>query len=344
MIQIKEFLSKIPNLRHFEVDTQGSIDLIDGQQWELITSHLIVFDFRIHLLCRLFGFSEENLLESFRSPFWVEHKHWFVAYNGLHMEHIFTVPRFVSNIVTYPYIYWPPLCTSSDFCFDQYIRCLHVSLCNPVPHRFTNITSLVINTDEIITDIGLVAFISLVEHMHLLNSISIWNLSILNYVPNDVVFNKIRNLYVRDINKRAIDRPKLDINRLCTVFPRLERLNMELTSDNDSILLIDQLTYLSVAIFQLNYSSSINQSSFLSSFVTRHWLINNCRRLKDNNNFTFKFINNKIHLWINNQKVCAFSLTNIFPTNIDDSCRSGLKVDLTQSSSAQSLELSVHID
>ncbi|CAF5047685.1 unnamed protein product, partial [Rotaria sp. Silwood1] len=50
MIQIKEFLSKIPNLRHFELDIEGYMDLIDGQQWELIVANLMIFDFRIDLL------------------------------------------------------------------------------------------------------------------------------------------------------------------------------------------------------------------------------------------------------------------------------------------------------
>ncbi|CAF1272077.1 unnamed protein product, partial [Didymodactylos carnosus] len=212
MIQIKEFLSKIPNLIHFELDTEGYMDLIDGQQWELIASNLIIFDFRIHLLDPLWNFSEENILQSFLSLFWLEHKRWFVAYDGSHMRHIFTIPRFISNTVIYSYTDWPPLCTSSDLCLDEYIDIYHMSLLNPVPHRFTNITSLVFDTDEIITDIGLVAFISLVEHMHFLHSISFRDLSVLNNVPNNVVFEKIRSLYVRDINTRAKVRIQLDIN------------------------------------------------------------------------------------------------------------------------------------
>ncbi|CAF1565556.1 unnamed protein product, partial [Didymodactylos carnosus] len=81
MIQIKEFLSKIPNLIHFELDSEGYMDLIDGQQWELIASNLIIFDFRIHLLDPLWNFSEENILQSFLSLFWLEHKRRFVAYD-----------------------------------------------------------------------------------------------------------------------------------------------------------------------------------------------------------------------------------------------------------------------
>ncbi|CAF1334995.1 unnamed protein product [Rotaria sordida] len=309
MIQIKQLLSRMPNLRHFELDTQGYMDLIDGQQWELLVSHLIVFDFRIYLLCLSLNISEENILESFRSLFWLEYKHWLVAYNSSHMQHIFTVPRFASNIVMHPYIDWPPSCTSSNFDFDQYITCLHLSSLNSIPHRFTNITSLIFGIEETIINSRLVAFLNLVKHIPFLNSISFRDLSVLKYMPNDIVFKQIRNLYVRDINTRANIPLRLDINQLCNIFPLLERLSLELTSRQDLLLLIDQLRYLSIAKFGLYHSSSIDQRSFRSLSVTRDWLMKNSRRLKTNNNFTYKLINNKIHLWMNNEKVCFVSLS-----------------------------------
>jgi hypothetical protein len=287
MIHIKEFLFNMPNLRHFELDTKGSMDLIDGQQWELIVSKLMIFDFRIHLIYPLLSLSNENILQSFRSLFWIEHKRWFVAYDGSPLRHIFTVPRFLSNIVKYPYNDWPPLCTSPDFCFDHHIKCLHMSLLNPIPDRFTNITSLVFDIDEIPTDIVLFAFINLVEHMHFLNSVSFRNMSILSYIPNDVVFEKIRSLNVRDINTRANVRIQLNTNRLCNVFPRLERLNVELTFCDDLFFLIDRLKYLSIAKFEFNHSSSSR-----SLEVTCHWLIKNSPQLNANTNFTCMSGNN----------------------------------------------------
>jgi hypothetical protein len=75
MLQMKEFLSKIPNLKHFELDTEGSRDLIDGQQWESVVANLVRFDFRIRLLEPLLYVDKENVLQSFRSLFWLEQKH-----------------------------------------------------------------------------------------------------------------------------------------------------------------------------------------------------------------------------------------------------------------------------
>ncbi|CAF4114243.1 unnamed protein product, partial [Rotaria sp. Silwood2] len=302
MIQMKQFLSKLPNLTHFQFSTQGDIDLLEGQQWELLVSHLIIFDFHIRLLCSSFQFSIKTILNSFRSSFWLEDKRWFVACDGLRLENIFTIPCFVSNIVTYPYVNWPPLCTSSDFNFDPYIKCLQLSLLNPVPHRFTNITSIVINTDEILTDLGLLGFVNLVEHMPYLNTITLRDLSVLNFVPNNVTFTNIRNLYVRHVYNRDISQ----LTRLCTIFSRLERLHMKLISWEELFFLIDQLKYLSIAKFKFYYLSSFVRDSYQSSSMIYDRLIKNSRRLQANNNFTYQYMNNQIHLWMNQEKVKLF--------------------------------------
>lgn len=293
MIKIKELLSKMPNLRHFELDTEGSRDLIDGQQWELLVSHLTVFDFRIHLN----GFitsSNEPILQSFRSLFWLEQKRWFVANDGSYIHHIFTIPRFVSSIVKYPYTNWPPSSTSSDFSFNPYIKTCYMSLFNPALHCFTNITSLVFDMNEISTDSGFCAFVHRMNQLPLLHSVTFRDLSVLSNVPNNVVFKKIRSLDVLDTDTRANVRIPLNIDRLCTIFPCLERLTMGLTSNNDFVSLIDRLPYLSIVKFELTHFA----------LVTRRWLTKKSRRLGADNNFTCKIIHNRIHLWMNNERVC----------------------------------------
>jgi hypothetical protein len=135
--------------------------------------------------------------------------------------------------------------------------------------------------------------------MQFLHSISLRDLLILNCLPNNIVFKKIRSLCVREIHTRANLPIQLNVNRLCIVFPRLERLNMGLTSRHDLLSLIDGLKYLSIAKFELNHSLS------RSSQVTQNWLIKNSSRLNTNKNFTFKLINNTIHLWMNHEKVSS---------------------------------------
>ncbi len=41
IIEIKGILFSMPSLKHFQLETDGDVDLIDGQQWESIVSHHI---------------------------------------------------------------------------------------------------------------------------------------------------------------------------------------------------------------------------------------------------------------------------------------------------------------
>ena len=132
MSHVEQFLSKISNLYYFKLIAQGYLDLIDGQKWELLVSHLTIFNFRLHLPCSLPDFSKENILDSFCSLFWLEQKCWFVVYDGPYSRNIFMVPRFTSNILVCPNIYWPSICISSNFCFDKYIHQVDLSLFNPI--------------------------------------------------------------------------------------------------------------------------------------------------------------------------------------------------------------------
>ncbi len=43
MVLIEEFLYKMPPLKHLELEMRGNKDLIDGQRWESLISHLINF-------------------------------------------------------------------------------------------------------------------------------------------------------------------------------------------------------------------------------------------------------------------------------------------------------------
>ncbi|UJR17167.1 hypothetical protein I4U23_004063 [Adineta vaga] len=292
MRQMKELLSKTPNLKHFQLNTEGSDDLVDGQQWEPIVLNLSVFDFRIRFFNSFHHISEETILQSFRSIFWLEQKRWFVAYDDSDTREIFTIPRFLSTIVKYPYTNWPLDSTLPEFSCDQHIKYLHCSVFNSIPHRFMNITSLNMDTNRILNDIEINTLIHLIEQMKYLHSISFRNLYILKKFPRNITFEKIRSLSVQEY-----DQLENIPNRLCTIFPRLERLKTKLLPYNELFLLIDQLKHLSIAQFEFRHPSS-------RSFKINHnWLVKNSVRLRTNQNFTFRFFNDTIYLWMSNENI-----------------------------------------
>jgi hypothetical protein len=297
MVQIEQLLHKLPRLKHLELEIKGDNDLVDGQRWEPLMSHLITFDFRFQITNYPSSTINTHIPDSFRSLFWLEQKHWFVAFDDQRST-IFTVPRFAPSNIIYSQNYQPLLCTSSELCLDQYVHCLTLQLLNPSVYRFTNVTSLVLETEENAIKSSSPSFADLVQYMPHLHSLSFWKLSPLAYLASDVAIEKIRIL-----NLRGTFQPPLKIKGLCTLFPRLERLSIMITCRQDLFLLIDRLKYLSIAKFEFDQSSSIFGTSIRSSQVTREWFINHSQRLKLNRSFTYKIFEDNIQLWMNNEQV-----------------------------------------
>ncbi|CAF4043322.1 unnamed protein product, partial [Rotaria sp. Silwood2] len=91
--------------RHSNVDIEDANDIISGYQWKYLVSHLQTFDFRFYLSHK----SDEKILDSFRSSFWLEQKQWFVAYDDCQsLPCLFTVPRFAPKSISYSSDYRTP--------------------------------------------------------------------------------------------------------------------------------------------------------------------------------------------------------------------------------------------
>lgn len=95
MEEIARFLANLPALKHFELVAAGSMDLFDGNRWKIFTQSLHTFHFQFLAPTRL----SEDILQSFRTPFWLEEKHWFVAYQDYSL---FSVPRFTPKHIDLP--------------------------------------------------------------------------------------------------------------------------------------------------------------------------------------------------------------------------------------------------
>ncbi|CAF4378223.1 unnamed protein product, partial [Rotaria sp. Silwood2] len=104
--------------RHSNVDIEDANDIISGYQWKYLVSHLQTFDFRFYLSHK----SDEKILDSVRSSFWLEQKQWFVAYDDCQsLPCLFTVPRFAPKSIIYSSDYRTPSCTSSNICLDEFV-------------------------------------------------------------------------------------------------------------------------------------------------------------------------------------------------------------------------------
>lgn len=79
MDYIEQFLRNFPNLTNIEIKDEyesSDRDIIDGYRWQRIVESLISFHFLLHVK----NFPNEQSLNSFRTPFWIEEKRWFIAF------------------------------------------------------------------------------------------------------------------------------------------------------------------------------------------------------------------------------------------------------------------------
>ncbi|CAM4983882.1 unnamed protein product [Rotaria socialis] len=112
---MNQLMLNLPDLQHLELVTKGLLDMTDGQSWEEMTHSLLTFNFKISVCMDWI----EDIVESFRTPFWLEEKRWFVActWDGL-----YSVPYF-SDVCTNT-SFRPPLYSSVT---DKALFCDHIN-------------------------------------------------------------------------------------------------------------------------------------------------------------------------------------------------------------------------
>ncbi|CAF4673313.1 unnamed protein product, partial [Rotaria socialis] len=112
---MNQLMLNLPDLQHLELVTKGLLDMTDGQSWEKMTRSLLTFNFKISVCMDWI----EDIVESFRTPFWLEEKRWFVACTW---DSLYSVPYF-SDVCANTY-FRPPLYSSVT---DEALFCDHIN-------------------------------------------------------------------------------------------------------------------------------------------------------------------------------------------------------------------------
>ena len=87
MSEMEQFIPQFPCLKHLELRAVAETFIADGNRWKTLVSSLITFHFKFNVLL----LNLDHYFPSFRTPFWAEEKHWFVAY---HDASLFSIPYF----------------------------------------------------------------------------------------------------------------------------------------------------------------------------------------------------------------------------------------------------------
>jgi len=139
--EFQKFLLLTPSLRRLKFKNRL---LFNSQEWEqFIQVNLpCLTQFEFH--CSAYSFSTEqedlrDLIESFQTPFWLEHKKWFITGNFDSPITLFTIPNLKENSTTNT--------SSKDLCIRVRSNITNDDIQNVVGSR-TNITTLKIEFDR----------------------------------------------------------------------------------------------------------------------------------------------------------------------------------------------------
>ncbi|CAF1523683.1 unnamed protein product [Rotaria sp. Silwood1] len=269
----------------------------------------------VHLVTELrsFKLDEDHSLTSFRSPFWLEYKCWFVAYD-IRQSTIYSVPRFAIHRIEYP---------MSDFIPDDstiprttlfYDQIKHLTLfwqgslfdLRPPPVPFAHIETFElgkrIDTSKVSISIlesivnfasvqrlkvSLAEFKWLLPHMPQVYHLTLYGLeSFSTDIQTATVFHQIRSL---DLSSTFVN---LGVKRLNFLFPSVEKLHMEVQYERDIIGMIDGFQKLSHVKIEL--APMIDRQ--YKNIISKQWLERNTRLSKYK--FTCRIEARYTFLWI----------------------------------------------
>ncbi|CAF4689568.1 unnamed protein product [Rotaria sp. Silwood1] len=331
MVDIEEFLLKLPYLKHLELQINGNlVDLCNGERWSILTKYLITFNFNFTTKHDIVNFPY-LLINSFCSSFWLEEKQWFIAYNN-RPSHLFTVPRFADKSAYYSTFssFRLPIYTTITSDQSLFYDCINEltiskSLQEPIPdYRFTHVKILSLSNSNVFNRLQFIVDLTQVYCLKLFYTVSINDLECLfpNLLPRvyqlhlqtlpigrQQQINNIEQIRILHIHRVSC------ASRLCQLFSHLERIHIARVESYREVCYILKHLKSSLSFVSLNWSLDINaQESFR---LMQDWLKRESVDCQNGLNFTYRCHNRyypTIHLWINsdNKQLPHVSITSIW--------------------------------
>ncbi|CAF4611956.1 unnamed protein product, partial [Rotaria sp. Silwood2] len=256
----------------------------------------------LNLVCNQDQFS---LLESFRSSFWLEEKHWYVAcYKnewGNKCPIIFSVPYLINHSIAYLSEIYPPLSTASSdmekyLFYDtniNHLECYFPRMDRRQNYTFTKVNSLRLIGDSSLFNLNMLTSIVDLSRVRILDVSSVGNISIsqlrdlVEHTPrlyyltmrqqnqSFILPSHIRSLHLkRNLSYDTINFTNIDQLR-CQLL-HIVQLEIKVQTQEMMIEIIERFDQLESIIFQ--WSGNLSEN-----YTSSEWFQQNTRRLRQNN-------------------------------------------------------------
>ncbi|CAF3829748.1 unnamed protein product [Rotaria sp. Silwood1] len=306
MSHLEEMMSNLPRLKHLILIVNCNCDVVNGQRWQMIVQHLITFNFMFNLSVSL----ESQDLDSFRTSFWLEEKHWFVACGR---KNLYSVPHFYQTTVDEDFQF-PLFSTVSDniIFYETINRLTLSSISNNTNHYFPHVQTLGIDYPHCISTLKSILDLCRVQHfvlnlsvkhfpvMYLLREMpNLCEISIkkeMNIFLKRICSKKLKNIRRLTISESFINTSIYSIEKLSMIFPNIEHLHIYHTcSTTEMIDFLDRFKHLKTASFQYmpHYSNREEVQKSCHNIRSVFDQIQCCQKL----NFTYRFDKLSVHIW-----------------------------------------------
>jgi len=309
---MEQLIANLPRLKHLELHANGHADLLDGQRWQTATRRLSIFNFNFVLSDVL----DLQDLNSFRSPYWLNEKHWFVAYT---YRSLFSVPFFAEKFTKEEF--QPPILSTLPDNTVFYKCITQLTLSEPsfdISHRFTEVQTLIMFHSIPLSCIERIVDLNRIQHLYLIATTGYLGIIFLiNAMPNlcrisikvnlkdffdNVQCNSFRKIQYLEIGNRYRISDNDDDNnysdeQLYSVFPYVQNLNIAYYCSVAQILnFINQFKHLSTASFNClpgGYKGEYENENVIKiqSALDRH---RSSRKL----DYTYRFDSSSVYIWL----------------------------------------------
>ncbi|CAF3213555.1 unnamed protein product [Rotaria sp. Silwood2] len=271
---------KLQQLTHFKVvaRVKDMSDLMNGTRWEqlMLRTRISKFNFRFKYNSSksvIRNQDNNSLLDSFRSPFWLEQKRWFVACHKETLDsalNVYSVPEFrPHHVFFYHNNSYPPLSTAPPRIEQQSFYNSNIDLVvkfsesiTPPLYHFSQVDSLRLLGSTLPSVSILMSYVDL----HRIKKLDVSNIStilvgelhsLFDHTPQLYHFTlKILNpLFVlpRQLRSCKLENngQSIDVDQFCSICSSIEHLDITVESKEIMIALIDRLEHLESIVFRL---------------------------------------------------------------------------------------------
>ncbi|CAF4606555.1 unnamed protein product [Rotaria sp. Silwood1] len=249
MNYMEYILSNRLYLKHLELHLKGFEDLADGQRWQRLTSSLQTFNFKFNIQLD----SIEQILNTFRTLFWLKEKQWFVAYQDKCLFSLpFFAPKHIDTSCQMPIYSTAP----NDTVFYENVTQLSLSTSKKIIKYFTHINTL--KLEDKISQQELLRFVNLryVKHLVILSLDDL-----LQFTPIECKIPQLRQLTIENkITRKEIEK------MMCNSYEQIRTLEISIILQDQNHI-VDELLRLFSHTEHFIYNSDIQSIQTMVLFI-----------------------------------------------------------------------------